>query len=1273
VSNYSGALTVVGYAVGTYFGYPQLGAVVGGVVGGAVDYSQIPDTEGPRLGDAQTISAAYGDVIPYVAGAARLGGQVWWVGARREIATEQDSGKGGGPKNTTFTYEQDVLFGLTSHQIGDVARIWLNGKLIWTQLPDASIDSVIASEETSLWSRITVYGGESTQLPDPTYEAAVGAGNAPAYRGRCSVFIESLQLGTSGQFPNLTFEVIKQGLQTMYLHMPLTANDVDIIATPASVVVTGTPSYSSDGALLDLTPGATEFFAITTPTGGKLSIDDADKRGIWSMQVDVVVIPSGAPGTGDNIRFMYSYNIGAQYGFSFQTVSGIVKLFAWVSIAFGASLQIDLGTNFRTGRYRIQYDTKADFAARTVKWYLDGELLLERLEPSASLQNVLLGLVSGDKRGVSSITIKDFKIFATGVGTLQIGEPLQDVVEELCRRSGMPAGTYDATALSTITKPVRSLVLAQLGATRAALQPLQLAYFFDCTLTDKLYFKPRATSAVATIPFDDLAAGVDKPSGEPFALTQGSDLELPAQVAIRYRNVDNDYQTGVEVSDRLLSGQVAQQSIEVAIGMTPSEAKALADAVVIDNLAGLTRGTVALSMAYAHLMPADVVLIDGQLMRLGRKQDARGVITFEARRHDSSAIISAGVTDGASYGQATEVTMPSATVLQVLDIPILRDADDGPGHYVAANGGATWAGASVQRSLNNVDFTQAVTVLERAVFGTCTTTLGNFTGIGFDEVNSLGVNVGTGELASATRDALLLDGQLNALLVGGELIRFATATLTGTAPNRYTLTRLLRGQRGTEWAMAGHVASERCVLLRPQGLRYVTTPQTDIGLSRYIKGVTVGLTSASVDGTAYTNTGVSQKPFAPVDVRVARLSQGLYRATWQRRTRLATTFADGRGVVVPLGESSEQYEVETYDSGNVLIRTASTTEPAVTIGGPGKVKQYATGIRWPTEYSGKLYGVDSATNNPVMRRMASDGSIEASSAAIPGAVWKAVYDGSGVAYVISIEVGPDGFINACKIRRITLSNLTVTATVDLFSLFSQFGYGIAWDGSALWSATITGATLRKHDATTLAVTDTEVLGNTATGAIQLVSDGAGTLFAAGKDWSKITSFNAGASSVNWTVDYVSDAAQFNSALFTGSLLFASAPGKVFAIDPSDGSIVEAHEDTQFGSLCEFDSNAAYATSVSTPLPGGIRTDPGPINVLDGTTGALLESFPLESDLSALSGTVDGKLLVVSVGTSPAIPYVSHLYGPAPDLPGGSLKIYQMSSIVGRGYPAVITI
>jgi hypothetical protein len=300
-------------------------------------------------------------------------------------------------------------------------------------------------------------------------------------------------------------------------------------------------------------------------------------------------------------------------------------------------------------------------------------------------------------------------------------------------------------------------------------------------------------------------------------------------------------------------------------------------------------------------------------------------------RDYASAIVSSQLTDDGYASQGTVAEL-SETLLYPLDIPLLRDEDDAPGAHLVAARGVTqkWGGAEVFSSVNNVDFANVVTVRESAVMGTCTTTLPAFAPASalIDHAGSVTVSIAHGELASSTEAAMFADATINVMMIGSEVIRFVTATQASTAPNVYVLSRLFRGQLGTEWACGSHAASERCVLLRTRGLRAITS---DIGATRYLKGVTFGLASTAATAAAFVNTGIASKPWAPVNVQQSK-SGSDYTITWDRRSRLASRFASSAGISVPLGEESERYEVDLYNGGT-LVATYSVTSPSATFSG----------------------------------------------------------------------------------------------------------------------------------------------------------------------------------------------------------------------------------------------------------------------------------------------------------------------------------------------------
>ena len=517
------------------------------------------------------------------------------------------------------------------------------------------------------------------------------------------------------------------------------------------------------------------------------------------------------------------------------------------------------------------------------RWFVNGVKVLETSSAiSGSVESIDLGGFAGvvPPLEVLRVTYRQVKLTRGALYTADFTRPtdlsgptcidthdastatLREVIEQLSERAGLDAAQIDAAATDDITMPVRALAITQVSPTRSTLEQLAAAYFFETTLRDKLYFRPRAEDPLADIPFADLGAGVDTAGGEPLALAVANDLELPPQVAVSYANLLDDHQHGSEYSDRVISRQAATQTIELAIGLLPAEAKGIADAIVVDTYASRTSTSVALSLDYARLEAGDVVSVtdeDGAVYRLRfvRKREEAGLLRFDAVLDDQTALTSLQVTDD-TQAPSSVVTRPGETLFEPLDIPLLRDADDGPSYYVAAKGGTTnWPGAQIQRSINNVDFVAVAEVLESAVFGTASTTLGDYTDVGFDERNSLTVNVGNGTLSSSTRAAMLEDESINAMAVGSEVIRYRDATQT--AAGIYTLTGMLRGQRGTEWAMGAHGSGELCVLLRPQGLRRVASDVASFNSTRYLKGVTNGTSPASVTGEAFVHEGVSSQ------------------------------------------------------------------------------------------------------------------------------------------------------------------------------------------------------------------------------------------------------------------------------------------------------------------------------------------------------------------------------------------------------------------------------
>ena len=904
---------------------------------------------GPRLNDLKVTGTEYGAALPWVAGSPRVAGQVIWASARRETATEEEQGKGGGPTYTSYTYDVDLLILLSENQIAGIARIWSNGELIY--------GDGVARE--GLWVDMRVYTGAADQLPDPTYEAAVGLGNAPAYRGMGTVLIQGLQLGNGGSIPNLTFEIGQVSVspvETDFFYadfMQETTQDFACVSRVQSFDTKGDAPWSLSGNGLQLRLAGWDFGEY--PSRGvyyRWTSGLGFFAGSGAVMLDLVLSASTKP-QGDPAHttmanvFALSENPNGVGSSSGMVMFGYVN-FDDAGKASSVSVNVwgsgVLSADVGGGNPRITVYMLAD----QVHVYING-VYLGNKPLSGSLLTATTLLLGGQVQAndtseaqYANVTYKQARVL---LGTTQevlpmkrpacgapvfdgkaSPQPLRDVVGALLSRSGYQAEDYEVLDLGVLAdKPVRALAIGQVGSSRSTLEALQQAYFFECSATSRIHLRPRTPAPVVTIPFADLgfAAGSGG-EAEPLALTLGNDLELPAQLALSYPNMAGDYQAATEFSDRLLSGQQSTETIQTAVGLLPEEAKGIVDGLLMDKVAILAVTTLKVPLKYARLEPGDVINAvnnDGRTyrLRIQSKTDAMPLLELQCVLDDVGAIQSAAITDS-GYVSSETVIQLAGTRLHALDMPILRDADDAPGYYLAvapqrASDSDTWPGAVAAQAWDGVNYAQLLTTTAQSVIGTATTVLGGWQGgTVFDEASTVTVQV-SGELASSTRAAMLLDESINALLLGTEIVRFRTAALLSAGT--YLLSGLLRGQRGTEWAMGIHVVGERCVLLG-NSLRRVASQTNELGVLRQLKAVTLGQFLSAGTAKDFTDTGVALKPFSPANPRA--LPDGLdLLITWQRRTRRSYQYA-GPAPVVPLGEVIEAYRVRVF-AGSALLRT----------------------------------------------------------------------------------------------------------------------------------------------------------------------------------------------------------------------------------------------------------------------------------------------------------------------------------------------------------------
>lgn len=268
----------------------------------------------------------------------------------------------------------------------------------------------------------------------------------------------------------------------------------------------------------------------------------------------------------------------------------------------------------------------------------------------------------------------------------------------------------------------------------------------------------------------------------------------------------------------------------------------------------------------------------------------------------------------------SQVIAAGDTTLRVLDVPLIADSDVDSGLYLAADGGENWHDCTVYVSRNGgSSYDLALVLITKSTFGSCNTTLAASQNSGIDNINSLSVTIRSGELESVSLTDL--NNGDNIALVGNEIIRFQTATLAGE--RTYTLSNLLRGCRGTEWAQSTHTAGESFYLLSDY-LERVEGSVSDVGTSLLFKAVTAGQSLDEVSPTAITVAGNSLKPYSPVNPTATKDPLGNITISWTRRDRKAGLRTDYANL--PMSEVSEKYEIDVY-SGSTIVRTLFCSAP----------------------------------------------------------------------------------------------------------------------------------------------------------------------------------------------------------------------------------------------------------------------------------------------------------------------------------------------------------
>jgi hypothetical protein len=422
---------------------------------------------------------------------------------------------------------------------------------------------------------------------------------------------------------------------------------------------------------------------------------------------------------------------------------------------------------------------------------------------------------------------------------------------------------------------------------------------------------------------------------EELGCTPGSEVEsrierarapaqtLPAQLSLGYYDVAREYQSGF--ARAALDERVARdEKILLPAVLPATEAKALAET-------SLARRWAESELVKLRLPPRAIALRAGALVRFPNSGEPwrieRVIVDGMAVSIDVRPVYATIASVAADPGRVLPSlgVEPAPTTVEVVEMP-----DDGTGTadspvvaIAASSNGTSWKAVPVEVEVAGTALAP-VTAGSRAIIGTAITALGTGQAAAFDMLNTVDVELVDPKQWLESRDDVVVSELSNLALVGKELVQFGDATPIG--PGRFRLSRLLRGRRGSEWAMGLHDVGERFVIIDPARLIRLPTSSAHVGSS--LRATPRGLADSAASASETIVAGEALRPPSPVHLRAWIDADGTLHCTWVRRSCRGWAWLDG--VDAPLGATSESYRVSFRSAADAI--EIATTEPQAAVG-----------------------------------------------------------------------------------------------------------------------------------------------------------------------------------------------------------------------------------------------------------------------------------------------------------------------------------------------------
>lgn len=545
---------------------------------------------------------------------------------------------------------------------------------------------------------------------------------------------------------------------------------------------------------------------------------------------------------------------------------------------------------------------------------------------------------------------------------------LETILDDLVDRTGEYVSGTDSDTTEHASTLVPGYIVGQRSQIMAAASQLGQYYNFGFVESDHLMkFPSRGSATILTLTDKDLGVTDEDGESPPKVLIKRlPDDTLPLRIETTYMDPTFDYQTNMQPANRIA------EIVETARVVKRTFA------LVLDNDDARRRTEVALHTIWTDrnqyefstfprflkLDPGDTIVLTANgrshaVTIVSTDMGTNGIIEFVgvgfplADQAEADALLAALQTLSATLGGTAEshslqeIVAPNPPRVEYADTTLVSDDDsvarNEMGTYASMRGLSAitpWAGGIIDRSPDNSDYSSwsfypkeqeggvglAETILADHVRWTI-----------FDEVNTVDVNLGPGTTLVSVPDLDIYNGK-NRFLSGDE--HFQAGVVSDLGSGTWRLSHLLRGRRGTEWAIPNHVLNERVIYFgnrrdAEDNFIFKRTALSDRNTEFFYKAITLDDPTETGFIRTLTSIGRTNMPYAPAAFVAAKVVDD-WVFDWTRRTRVGGELISGTGDVL-LSENFEAYELDVYDEANVnvvriITSTASENGSVVTPG-----------------------------------------------------------------------------------------------------------------------------------------------------------------------------------------------------------------------------------------------------------------------------------------------------------------------------------------------------